>query len=115
MDTSAYNHENPGIAAYDLTTGDTVRQKTLRSEHWWLKTDSREAPVAEFFGLAELRRRARKVVAAREKQDDAWRWQACLAGSKAQFPSGLSNENTHLWKNNSLFRNSNSGFCNFPV
>ena len=55
MDTSAYNHENPGIAAYDLTTGDTVRQKTLRSEHWWLKTDSREAPVAEFFGLAELR------------------------------------------------------------
>ena len=67
MDTCAYNHESPGIAAYDLTTGNTVRQKTLKSEHWWLKTESREAPVAEFFGLAELRRRARKVVAAREK------------------------------------------------
>ena len=67
MDTCAYNQESPGIAAYDLTTGNTVRQKTLKSEHWWLKTESREAPVAEFFVLAELRRRARKVVAAREK------------------------------------------------
>ena len=67
MDTSAYNHENPGIAAYDLTTGDTIRQKTLRSEHWWLSSKGREAPVAEFFGLSELRRRAKKVVAAREK------------------------------------------------
>ena len=67
MDTSAYNHENPGIAAYDLTTGDTVRQKTLRSEHWWLESKGREARVAEFYGLSELRRRAKKVVAAREK------------------------------------------------
>ena len=67
LDTCAYNHENPGIAAYDLTTGDTVRQKTLRSEHWWLESESREAPVAEFFGLSELRRRAKKIVAAREK------------------------------------------------
>ena len=67
MDTSAYNHEKPGIAAYDLTTGDTIRQKTLRSEHWWLDNETREAPVAEFYGLSELRRRAKKVVAAREK------------------------------------------------
>ena len=67
MDTSAYNHEKPGIAAYDLTSGDTIRQKTLRSEHWWLDNETREAPVAEFFGLSELRRRAKKVVAAREK------------------------------------------------
>ena len=29
--------------------------------------ETTEAPVAEFFGLAELRRRARKVVAARDK------------------------------------------------
>ena len=67
MDTCAYNQEKPGIAAYDLTTGKSVRQKTLRSEHWWLKSKTSEAPVAEFFGLAELRRRTRKVVAAREK------------------------------------------------
>ena len=67
MDTCAYNRESPGIVAYDLTTEKTVRQKTLKCEHWWLNTESREAPVAEFFGLAELRRRARKVVANREK------------------------------------------------
>ena len=67
MDTCAYNRDSPGIAAYDLTTGKTIKQKTLNSEHWWLKTDTTEAPVAEFFGLAELRRRARKVVAARDK------------------------------------------------
>ena len=67
MDTCAYNRDSPGIAAYDLTTGKTIKQKTLKSEHWWLKTDTTEAPVAEFFGLAELRRRARKVVAARDK------------------------------------------------
>ena len=98
MDTSAYNHENPGIAAYDLTTGDTVRQKTLRSEHWWLKTDSREAPVAEFFGLAELRRRAKKVVAAREKARRRLAMAGLSRSVKAQFLSGLLSENTRLWK-----------------
>ena len=67
MDTCAYNQDSPGIAAYDLTTGKTVKQRTLKSEHWWLKSETKEAPVADFFGLAELRRRARKVVAAREK------------------------------------------------
>ena len=67
LDTCAYNEEKPGIAAYDLSTGKTILQKTLRSEHWWLRTKTREAPVAESFGLVELRRRARKAVAAREK------------------------------------------------
>ena len=67
VDTCAYNQDEPGIAAYDMSTGKSVRQKTLKSEYWWLKSETSEAPVAEFFGLAELRRRARKVVANREK------------------------------------------------
>ncbi len=67
LDTCAYNEQNPGIAAYDLSTGKTILQKTLRSEHWWLRSKTREAPVAESFGLVELRRRAQKAVAAREK------------------------------------------------
>jgi serine/threonine protein phosphatase 1 len=67
LDTCAYNEQNPGIAAYDLCTGKTILQKTLRSEYWWLRSKTREAPVAESFGLVELRRRAQKAVAAREK------------------------------------------------
>ena len=57
------------VRAFELLNqdGDTIRQKTLRSEHWWLDNETREAPVAEFFGLYELRRRAKKAVAAREK------------------------------------------------
>ena len=67
MDTCAYNRENPGLAAYDLTTGESISQRTLKSEYWWLRSKTREAPVAEFYGLNELRRRATKVVAAHEK------------------------------------------------
>ena len=67
MDTCAYNQENPCVAAYDLLSGKQVSQRTIKSEYWWLKTDGRESPVAEHFGLSELRRRARKVVAAKQK------------------------------------------------
>ena len=86
MDTCAYNHENPAIAAYDLTTGMTIRQKTIRSEHWWLQTKTREAPVADSFGLAELRRRAQKVVAAREKA----RRRLAMAGLSSRVKSPVS-------------------------
>ena len=67
LDTCAYNQDNPCIAAFDLNSGKSIRQKTLRSERWWLRTNTRESPVAEHFGLAELRRRARKADAANEK------------------------------------------------
>ena len=67
IDTCAYNQDNPCIAAFDLNSGKSIRQKTLRSERWWLRTNTRESPVAEHFGLAELRRRARKADAANEK------------------------------------------------
>ncbi len=67
LDTCAYNPEQPSLSAFDIASGDAIRQKTLRSERWWKKTESREAPVAEHFGLGELRRRANKAYAAREK------------------------------------------------
>lgn len=86
MDTCAYNQENPCIAAFDLSTGQTIRQRTLKSEHWWLKTETRESPVAEHFGLAELRRRARKVDAAREKA----RRRLAMAGVSRRVKSPIS-------------------------
>ena len=66
LDVSAFNHRKPGIAAYDLQKGIAVKQKTLKSEYWWTKTKMREANIAEFFGLAELRRRSRQYESAKE-------------------------------------------------
>ena len=67
IDVSAYSHKKPGIAAFDLQRNVAVKQKTLKSEYWWTKTKSREAPIAEHFGLSELRRRSRKAEAAKQK------------------------------------------------
>ncbi len=67
LDTCAYNSEHPYLVAFELNSSTTIRQKTLQSERWWLRTEKREAPVSEYFGLAELRRRATKSIASKEK------------------------------------------------
>lgn len=59
LDVSAFNHRAPGIVAFDLQKGVAVKQKTLKSEYWWTKTKAKEAPISEFYGLVELRRRSR--------------------------------------------------------
>ena len=59
LDVSAFNHRAPGIVAFDLQKEVVVKQKTLKSEYWWTKTKAKEAPISEFYGLVELRRRSR--------------------------------------------------------
>ena len=86
IDVSAFYNERPGIAAYDLQKRVAVKQKTLKSEYWWTKTKSREAPVAEYFGLAELRRRSRKYEAAKEKVNR----RLSMAGINPQVKSPVS-------------------------
>jgi len=67
MDSCAFNQTKPCLTAFDMSSGDITWQKTLKSEYWWLNTKLRESSVAEHFGLGELRKRAKKVVAARQK------------------------------------------------
>lgn len=77
MDIGAYNHVSPGLAAFDVTTLNVIKQPTIRSERWfesfnselgrqrkkkyWRQTDGRkEAWVAEHFGLGVLQASHRK-------------------------------------------------------
>ena len=86
MDTSAHNHKDPCIAAFDLSSSEIIRQRTLRSEQWWIDTKSRESPIAEHYGLAELRRRAKKAVAAKHKA----RRRLAMAGLSTRAKSPIS-------------------------
>lgn len=57
LDVGAYNHADPCLAAFDLASGRSVRQRTLPSERWFEAPGAKEAPVADFFGLKVLERR----------------------------------------------------------
>lgn len=71
MDIGAYNHVSPGLAAFDVTSLNVIKQPTIRSERWfeplntqlgrqrkkkyWRQPDGRkEAWVAEHYGLGVL-------------------------------------------------------------
>lgn len=86
LDVSAFYHDRPGLAAYDLQKGVAVKQKTLKSEYWWTKTESKEAPIAEHFGLTELRRRSRHAEAAKQKASR----RLSMAGITPQIKSPVS-------------------------
>ena len=67
MDSCAFNSVRPCLTAFELSSGDVKWQKTLKSEYWWINTKRRESDIAEHFGLAELRKREKKAIAAKEK------------------------------------------------
>ena len=77
MDIGAYNHVSPGLAAFDLTRLQVIKQPTIRSERWfesgnvelgrqkrkkyWRQPEGRkEAWVAEHYGLGVLQASRRK-------------------------------------------------------
>jgi len=88
MDTGAYNHVNPGLAAINLSTFKVIKQTTLREDRWfdkpkkpsrylskirqrakrWKMPDNRkESTVADSFGLKALRDGIRSNLIAEHK------------------------------------------------
>jgi len=88
MDTGAYNHVNPGLAALDLLDLSVTKQSTLRIDRWfetskkptkfldkvrrrakkWQLPDNRkEAAIADSFGLKTLHERSKRKILAEDK------------------------------------------------
>ena len=88
MDTGAYNHVNPGLAALDLLDLSVTKQSTLRTDRWfetskkptkfldkvrrrakkWQLPDNRkEAAIADSFGLKTLQKRSKRKILAEDK------------------------------------------------
>ena len=85
MDTGAYNHVNPGLAAVNLATLKVIKQTTLREDRWFDKPkkpsrylgeirqrakrwkmpgNRKESTVADSFGLKALRKRIKRNITA---------------------------------------------------
>ena len=88
MDTGAYNHVNPGLAAVNLATLKVIKQTTLREDRWFDKPkqpsrylgkirqrakrwkmpgNRKESTVADSFGLKALRERIKRNITAEDK------------------------------------------------
>ena len=88
MDTGAYNHVNPGLAALNLATLRVTKQTTLREDRWFDKQkkpsrylgkirqrakrwkmpgNRKESTIADSFGLKALRERIRRNISAEHK------------------------------------------------
>ena len=88
MDTGAYNHVNPGLAALDLLDLSVTKQSTLRTDRWfetskkpakfldkvrrrakkWQLPDNRkEAKIADSFGLKTLQEKSKRKILAEDK------------------------------------------------
>ena len=88
MDTGAYNHVNPCLAALDLARLTTVKQATLRTDKWFdikskpakylkkirqrakkwrLPENRKESHIADSFGLKVLQERSRNDILAESK------------------------------------------------
>ena len=88
LDTGAYNHVNPGLAAVELADLTITKQPTLRTDMWfniqskpdrylrkvrnrarkWRLPDNRkESNVADSFGLKTLQQRTRQNILAEDK------------------------------------------------
>ena len=88
MDTGAYNHINPGLAALNLTNFKVIKQTTLRQDKWFdydkkpsrflskirnrakrwkLPENRQESRVADSFGLIELQNRTRHNLLTEDK------------------------------------------------
>ena len=88
MDTGAYNHVNPGLAAVNLATLKVIKQTTLREDRWFAKPkkpsrylgkirqrakrwkmpgNRKESTVADSFGLKALRERIKRNITAEDK------------------------------------------------
>ena len=88
MDTGAYNHVNPGLAALDLLDLSVTKQSTLRTDRWfetskkpakfldkvrrrakkWQLPDNRkEAAIADSFGLKTLQEKSKRKILAEDK------------------------------------------------
>ena len=88
MDTGAYNHVNPCLAALDLARLTTVKQATLRTDKWFntkskpakylkkirqrakkwrLPENRKESHIADSFGLKVLQERSRNDILAEDK------------------------------------------------
>ena len=88
MDTGAYNHVNPGLAAVNLATLKVIKQTTLREDRWFDKPkqpsrylgkirqrakrwkmpgNRKESTVADSFGLKALQERIKRKITAEDK------------------------------------------------
>ena len=88
MDTGAYNHVNPGLAAVKLGNFKVVKQATLREDRWFdrekkpsrylakirqrakrwkLPNNRKESKIADSFGLKVLRQRTKLNILAEDK------------------------------------------------
>ena len=88
MDTGAYNHVNPGLAALNLATLRVTKQTTLREDRWFDKQkkpsrylgkirqrakrwkmpgNRKESTVADSFGLKALRERIKRNITAEDR------------------------------------------------
>ena len=88
MDTGAYNHVNPGLAAVNLATLKVIKQTTLREDRWFDKPkkpsrylgkirqrakrwkmpgNRKESTVADSFGLKALRERIKRNITADDR------------------------------------------------
>ena len=87
MDTGAYNHVNPGLAAVNLATLKVIKQTTLREDRWFDKPKNhhatlkirqrakrwkmpgnrKESTVADSFGLKALRERIKRNITAEDR------------------------------------------------
>ena len=88
MDTGAYNHVNPGLAAVNLATLKVIKQTTLREDRWFDKPkqpsrylgkirqrakrwkmpgNRKESTVADSFGLKALRERIKRNITAEDR------------------------------------------------
>ena len=60
MDTSAHNHKDPCIAAFDLSSSEIIRQRTLRSEQWWIDTKSEKSPITETLWISRIKKTSKE-------------------------------------------------------